>query len=70
MLFMVLVFFAFIMSRSHDLGPLLPAWGVFCLSIILVGQQRAAERRAQRRLQLLLTVIRDLQHQRKLAVRP
>ncbi len=41
----------------------------FILQSALIGLQGAAERRAQRRLQMLLDVIRDLQHQQKTAGR-
>jgi hypothetical protein len=55
-------FYVFVGWHFRDAGPFSGAMGPFLVMLgVLVGFQRANERRARRRLQLLLTVIRSLQ---------
>ncbi|EDY18697.1 hypothetical protein CfE428DRAFT_3734 [Chthoniobacter flavus Ellin428] len=61
-------FLAAVIFHSHLSPGLVNAlFPCFLLQSALIGLQGAAERRAQRRLQLLLTVIRGMQHRKDAA---
>jgi len=69
--FIVIGYCLFITSQSPEVRRVVwGLWPLLFLCVILMAHQRAAERRAQRRLQLLLTVIRSLERREDATARP